>query len=222
MIRKCSTFNLCIPKFQRRFFYFTQQTARKAYENAIPRHGAYDLVIDWEATSRHYRPHFQGQISRPQQARKRSLRYSLPSQVDSHLKIIVAEASTHASELDIVRHVKENQTTGASPGSEYVMEIFDEFQVLLEGLNGLHQCIVSELLGSNIQQPDLEEIFLEDCFPTGMAKKMCAQIVQGLAHLHRCKVVHSSFSRICIVIAHPRSHVVQIFTFRTSSCACPE
>ena len=102
------------------------------------------------------------------------------------LKIIVAEAST--SELDIVRHIKKDQATGASPGSEYVMEIFDEF--LLEGPNGVHQCIVSELLGPSIQQPDLEEIFPEDCFPIAMAKKMCAQITQALAYLHRCKVVH--------------------------------
>lgn len=123
------------------------------------------------------------------------------------LKIIVAEASTNAFELDVVYRIKENRTIGAFPGNEYVMEIFDEF--LLEGPNGVHLCIVSELLGPSIQQPDLEEIFPEDCFPIGMAKKMCVQIVRGLAHLHRCKVVHGgmftnlSLSRICIVIARP-------------------
>lgn len=121
------------------------------------------------------------------------------------LKIIVAEAST--SELDIVRHIKKNQAMGASPGSEYVMEIFDEF--LLEGPNGVHQCIVSELLGPSIQQPDLEVIFPEDYFPIAMAKKICAQIAQGLAYLHRCKIVHGgtvtslSPSRIGSVITYP-------------------
>ena len=139
------------------------------------------------------------------------------------LKIIVAEASTN--ELDIVRHIKNNQATGASPGSEYVMEIFDEF--LLEGPNGIHQCIVSELLGPSIQQPDLEEIFPEACFPIAMAKKMCAQIVQGLAHLHWCKVVHGgmvttpiSFT-ICISNCSTPTGIVQIFTLRTSSCVYP-
>jgi len=136
------------------------------------------------------------------------------------LKIIVADTSA-SSELDVVRRIKENQATAASPGSEYVMEIFDEF--LLEGPNGVHQCIVSELLGPSIQQPDLEEIFPEDCFPIDMAKKMCAQIVQGLAHLHRCKVVHGGMPsrEFTLYYPHPHSHIFQIFTFRTSSCVYP-
>ncbi|KIM41643.1 hypothetical protein M413DRAFT_445618 [Hebeloma cylindrosporum] len=118
------------------------------------------------------------------------------------LKIIVAEASTSASELDVVRRLKENQKPRSSnTGSEYVMEIFDEF--LLEGPNGVHQCIVSELLGPSVEQPDLEDIFPEDCFPIGMAKKMCAQIVQGLSHLHRCKVVHGDLHPSNVLLRIP-------------------
>jgi hypothetical protein len=69
------------------------------------------------------------------------------------LKIAVASASTTSRERDVVRHRKQWQVQNNNfPGQEFVMEILDDF--LLQGPNGIHLCIVTELLGPSLLQDE--------------------------------------------------------------------
>jgi serine/threonine-protein kinase SRPK3 len=108
------------------------------------------------------------------------------------LKVLAAEVSKGSeakSEVTVLRHLKERQINadGGSDGHKFLMEFFDDFKV--EGPNGTHQCIVTEVLGPSIGS-DVDEIYDEEWYPIEMAKKLVAQVTCGVAYLHSCGVVH--------------------------------
>ena len=108
------------------------------------------------------------------------------------LKVLAAEASKVASELAVVRHLKQQQLNDrGSEGQEFVVEFLDDFTV--EGPNGIHQCIVTEVLGPSISA-DVDEIYDEGQYPIEIAKKLVAQVIRGVAYLHSCGVVHGGKS----------------------------
>ncbi|KAM9785892.1 LOW QUALITY PROTEIN: SRSF protein kinase 3 [Neosynchiropus ocellatus] len=82
------------------------------------------------------------------------------------------------------------QSTGASrhPASQRIVGLLDEFK--LAGVNGVHICLVLELLG-----PDLRSWQL--CFGSPgvsrpLAKQILTQVLQGLDFLHtHCKIIHA-------------------------------
>lgn len=108
------------------------------------------------------------------------------------LKVLAAEASKGSevvSEVAILRHLKQRQLSadGGSEGQEFLMEFFDDFKV--EGPNGTHQCIVTEVLGPSIGA-DVDEVYDEDRYPIEIAKMLVAQVIRGVAYLHSCGVAH--------------------------------
>jgi len=56
------------------------------------------------------------------------------------LKILTATAST--PEVDVMCHIQRNGS--ASSGSEFILQLIDEFEHT--GLNGVHRCIISDVL----------------------------------------------------------------------------
>src|SRR3984885_3627827 len=104
------------------------------------------------------------------------------------LKVLSAEASKESSEVTIRRHLKQRQINDrGSNGQEFLIEFLDDFKV--EGQNGTHHCIVTEVLGPSISA-DVEEIYGEERYPIAIAKKIVAQVIRGVVNLHKCWVVH--------------------------------
>ncbi|KAJ8390121.1 hypothetical protein AAFF_G00109950 [Aldrovandia affinis] len=74
------------------------------------------------------------------------------------------------------------------PHSQRIVQLLDEFK--LAGENGVHVCLVLELLG-----PDLRS--WQDCFgnpglPLLWVKHIIQQVLQGLDYLHnQCKIIHT-------------------------------
>ncbi|KAH7907721.1 kinase-like domain-containing protein, partial [Hygrophoropsis aurantiaca] len=99
------------------------------------------------------------------------------------LKVVAADAS----EVTLLRRLKQIQADSPDvPGGEFVVKVFDDFTV--DGPNGTHQCIVTEVLGPPL---DLNPLQSEDyIYPPDAAKKMIAQIAHGVAYLHRIGIVH--------------------------------
>jgi serine/threonine protein kinase len=106
------------------------------------------------------------------------------------LKVLAAEVSDkEVSEVSVLRHLKQRRqlNDGGSNGQEFLMELLDDFMV--EGPNGTHQCIVTEVLGPSIGA-DVDEIYDEERYPIDIAKKLVAQVIRGVAYLHSCGVIH--------------------------------
>ncbi|KAG7471987.1 hypothetical protein MATL_G00103780 [Megalops atlanticus] len=74
------------------------------------------------------------------------------------------------------------------PHSQCVVQLLDEFK--LAGVNGIHMCLVMELLG-----PDLhswQECFGNPGLPLPWVKRIIRQVLQGLDYLHnQCKIIHT-------------------------------
>ncbi|KAI5778529.1 kinase-like domain-containing protein [Geopyxis carbonaria] len=71
-------------------------------------------------------------------------------------------------------------------GSGSVLDVYSQF--LLEGPNGLHQCIVSEFLGVSVSCA-LEEIGRSN-IPSRVVRRLAFQAVSGLSFIHRCGITH--------------------------------
>ena len=66
------------------------------------------------------------------------------------------------------------------------MSLLDEFSI--EGPNGQHKCIVSEVVGASIFEA--KEAAEYDMLPIKTARNITAQLSLGLAYIHSCGVLH--------------------------------
>jgi serine/threonine-protein kinase SRPK3 len=74
-----------------------------------------------------------------------------------------------------------------------VPELFDCFEV--QGPNGVHQCLVMELLGPSMAS--LAESYAANRLPGSMSWQFAGQVVQAIAYIHRVGIVHGGLFRFC-------------------------
>ncbi|KAF9063830.1 hypothetical protein BDP27DRAFT_1198533, partial [Rhodocollybia butyracea] len=117
--------------------------------------------------------------------------YSTPIRACSHepssstLKIVVLESTKVASEIAVFHHLQQLSNLDIDNGNkDFVVYLLDKFKH--HGPNGMHQCIVTEVLGPCL---GLDDCLVEEHF-NGFAKHVAAQISRGLRYLHKHFVVH--------------------------------
>uniref|UniRef100_A0A3B3HSP1 non-specific serine/threonine protein kinase n=1 Tax=Oryzias latipes TaxID=8090 RepID=A0A3B3HSP1_ORYLA len=80
------------------------------------------------------------------------------------------------------------RASGPATRHPAIVQLADEFKVV--GVNGVHICLVLELLG-----PDLRSWQLccgNPGLPRPWVKQILSQVLRGLDHLHaRCKIIHT-------------------------------
>ncbi|KAE9408855.1 kinase-like protein [Gymnopus androsaceus JB14] len=112
------------------------------------------------------------------------------------LKICVANLERSISrvfdEITVVKYLQHvraqsSQSPDDDEGNNHVVQIFDVFTH--KGPNGTHLCIVTEILGPNLADA-LFYMYREDPAPTGIAKRLGAQVAYGLRYLHKHGIVH--------------------------------
>ncbi|GJJ11463.1 hypothetical protein Clacol_005696 [Clathrus columnatus] len=113
------------------------------------------------------------------------------------LKILAASVSSSHSEVAVIQHLQQHAT---GSGKEYVVEIFDTFEHT--GPNGLHHCIVMEVLGPPISS-DIGEIYSDERFPFEAAKRMSTQVAHGLGYIHTAGIVHGDLHMSNILLHSP-------------------
>ncbi|KAH6718855.1 kinase-like domain-containing protein [Leptodontidium sp. MPI-SDFR-AT-0119] len=113
------------------------------------------------------------------------------------LKILAARLSRDCPEVEILRRLKKSED---HEGKAYVMSMLDHFWI--EGPNGNHLCVVSEVGGPSIKQ-------FNDCpgFTSGtrrlrgdVARKVALQATEGLAYIHSTGIVHGDFTAANILL----------------------
>lgn len=113
--------------------------------------------------------------------------YSVPKY--AALKIAMAKSSLKNTESAILTHLTESAS--GDPSARHVTAILDKFQH--EGPNGLHQCLVFEIMGDSVASlveniPGMRQGPLR--YPKPMAKKILLHALRGLAFVHKHGVVH--------------------------------
>ncbi|KAG9516375.1 kinase-like protein, partial [Aureobasidium melanogenum] len=103
------------------------------------------------------------------------------------LRITVAEASSpNNRERRVLQALSESKSTLQSDRM-HIMQLLDSFQH--NGPNGVHDCLVFELLGPNFASV-VEKQCTSDRLPGHVARKACKELGLALAVLHRQEIGH--------------------------------
>ncbi|KAL9103285.1 MAG: hypothetical protein Q9163_001663 [Psora crenata] len=103
------------------------------------------------------------------------------------IKVVSADASSgSASEVEIRGYLRQEIERSRHPGSECILSPLDEFKI--DGPNGRHQCLVSELVGPTVL--DARDAQEHEILPIKTAKRVFSQLAMGIAFLHQCGILH--------------------------------
>ncbi|XP_060914568.1 SRSF protein kinase 3 [Labrus mixtus] len=91
------------------------------------------------------------------------------------------------------------------PSSRRIVQLLDEFK--LAGVNGIHICLVLELLGPDLRSWQL--CFGNPGLSQPSVKQILTQVLQGLDYLHtQCKIIHTDIKPENILLFHQElSHI---------------
>jgi len=121
------------------------------------------------------------------------------------LKILTADASQSSEdgphryhELEVLKHLQDRFDENEN-GNQYVVRMLDHFDH--QGPNGLHRCIITELLGPSLAS-NIEELYDDEIFPPEIAKRFVFQVAMGIKYLHKRNVVHGGNARELTVMIY--------------------
>ena len=89
-------------------------------------------------------------------------------------------------ELMVLRRLKNNTKCHNHPGYKHVLRMLDDFQI--DGPNGRHMCIVSDVLGPNAKS--VAEAYPNNRPDGQLARSVSRQLLLAVGYLHEAGVVH--------------------------------
>jgi len=104
------------------------------------------------------------------------------------LKVNVSDAPPVRNELGILQQISQLSFEEPSTSFSAVVKYLDDFQI--EGPNGFHHCIVTELLGPSIITALAQYDFPSNRLPARWAKGITRQLLTTLGSLHRHGIAH--------------------------------
>lgn len=102
------------------------------------------------------------------------------------MKISFSEQESPNRELTVLRAIAAAQSD--QPGYAHVMAMQDHFQ--LDGPNGIHNCLVLELLGPSVADL-LDAYYCNERLPGKLARNIAKQALLGLCYLHEQGIGHA-------------------------------
>lgn len=108
-----------------------------------------------------------------------------------HVALKVVRSAAHYTEtaIDEIKLLNRvNQANPSHPGRRYVVSLLDSFEH--KGPNGIHVCMVFEVLGENLL--GLIKRWNHRGIPMPLVKQITKQVLLGLDYLHReCGIIHT-------------------------------
>ncbi|XP_035280612.1 LOW QUALITY PROTEIN: SRSF protein kinase 3-like [Anguilla anguilla] len=93
---------------------------------------------------------------------------------------------TALDEIKLLRCVRESDP--ADPNKDMVVQLIDDFKI--SGVNGIHVCMVFEVLGHHLLKWIIKSNY--QGLPLPCVKSIIRQVLQGLDYLHsKCKIIHT-------------------------------
>nr|XP_057930947.1 SRSF protein kinase 2 isoform X9 [Doryrhamphus excisus] len=112
-------------------------------------------------------------------------------QVKNFVAMKVVKSAQHYTEtaldeIKLLRCVRESDPV--DPNKEMVVQLIDDFKI--SGLNGIHVCMVFEVLGHHLLKWIIKSNY--QGLPLPCVKSIIRQVLQGLDYLHtKCKIIHT-------------------------------
>ena len=117
-----------------------------------------------------------------------------------------------------------SQGPASHGGKKHVIQLLDHFRH--EGPNGMHLCLVLELLGPSILSK--AESYSTNRLPGDIAWEASKQIVHGLTYIHALGIVHGGQLSICMLALIPtefhssQTYIRAMFSLRLQrNMTCP-
>ncbi|KAG0020128.1 SRSF protein kinase 2 [Podila clonocystis] len=111
--------------------------------------------------------------------------------MNRHVALKVVKSASHYTEtaVDEIKLLERVvQANPNAPGRKYVVELLDHF--MHRGPNGLHVCMVFEVLGENLLS--VIKRYRHRGIPTHLVRQIIHQVLMGLDYMHReCGIIHT-------------------------------
>ncbi|KAG0238758.1 serine/threonine protein kinase, CMGC group [Actinomortierella wolfii] len=111
--------------------------------------------------------------------------------MNRHVALKVVKSASHYTETaeDEIKLLQRVVTANPdAPGRKYVVELLDNF--VHHGPNGLHVCMVFEVLGENLLS--LIKRYRHRGIPVHLVRQIIHQVLMGLDYMHReCGIIHT-------------------------------
>ncbi|KAJ6593559.1 kinase-like domain-containing protein, partial [Mycena capillaripes] len=133
------------------------------------------------------------------------------------LKILASNARQSSAEIEVLTRLRAS-CDGQEEGQGFVMQMLDHFKH--ERPNGVHLCIVTEVLGPSLSE-DLEDLYPDECLPPNIVRRLITQIGLGVKFLHSRGVVHGSELLLLFRIAVTYWTIVQTYILETFCFTLP-
>uniref|UniRef100_H3CJV0 non-specific serine/threonine protein kinase n=1 Tax=Tetraodon nigroviridis TaxID=99883 RepID=H3CJV0_TETNG len=104
------------------------------------------------------------------------------------MKVVKAQHYTETAldEIKLLRCVRESDPS--DPNKDMVVQLIDDFKI--SGVNGIHVCMVFEVLGHHLLKWIIKSNY--QGLPLPCVKSIIRQVLQGLDYLHsKCKIIHT-------------------------------
>lgn len=116
------------------------------------------------------------------------------------IKIMTADSTQNSQELSTLRSLATHFEGDIC--SKHIVQLFDEF--LHQGPNGVHQCLVFELLGPTLNAVASDYHTVGDTLEPETIIRLSKQLLQAIAFLHEVGYTHGGMPVHTYITRSPR------------------